>query len=137
MVAFGWSFAVRVFIGFDMRFSYFLVIVAALQTSQFYQLHWGHRHLFPKRFRTLLMSKGLLKAAAYIAIGLTLYRFSVPLAWIYAIGHPILGVVLHVRSCRAKGIDPIRVEPRERYVQSTADWVNRLIEREKTGKPKQ
>ncbi|MFK7819357.1 MAG: hypothetical protein AB8G99_11615 [Planctomycetaceae bacterium] len=119
-----------------MRFSYFLVIIAALETSQFYQLHWGHRHLFPKRFRALLMSKGLLKAIAYIAIGLAIYRFSVPFAWVYAIGHPILGVLLHVRSCRANGIDPIRVEPRERYVKLTADWVNRLVERQQAGKSK-
>lgn len=113
-----------------MRFSYFLVIVAALEMSQFYQLHWAHRHLFPDRFRTLLLSKGLLKAGAYIAIGLALHRLSPAVAWTYGIGHPILGVFLHVRSCRANGVDPIRVEPREKYVQATADWVNRLARQE-------
>lgn len=112
-----------------MRLSYFVVIIAALETSQFYQLHWAHRHLLPARFRTLLLSKGVLKPATYIAVALALQQVSSPAAWTYAIGHPILGVILHVRSCRANGIDPIRVEPREKYVQATADWVNRLNNR--------
>jgi len=112
-----------------MRLSYFVVIIAALETSQFYQLHWSHRHLLPVRFRTLLLSKGVLKSAVYAAVALGLNQVSSPAAWVYAIGHPILGLILHVRSCRANGIDPIRVEPREKYVQATADWVNRLSNR--------
>jgi hypothetical protein len=110
-----------------MRFSYFVVIVAALQTSQFYQLHWPHRHLLPEAFRTLLLSKGLLKAVVYIAISLVLHQFSAPLAWVYAIVHPLLGLLMHYRWCRANGVDPVSVEPREKYVRATADWVNRLM----------
>ena len=110
-----------------MRFSYFVVIVAALQTSQFYQLHWPHRHLLPEGFRTLLLSKGLLKAAVYIAISLVLHQFSPPIAWVYSIVHPLLGLLMHYRWCRANGVDPVRVEPRAKYVQATADWVNRLM----------
>lgn len=117
-----------------MRLSYFVTIIAALQTSQFYQLHWSHRHLLPERFRTLLLSKGLLKAVVYIASSLVLKQFSPPIAWTYAIVYPILGVILHVRSCRANGIDPIRVEPREKYVQATASWVSRLVRAEKAAK---
>ncbi len=109
-----------------MRLSYFVVIVAALQTSQFYQLHWPHRRLLPERFRTLLLSKGLLKSAAYIAISLVLNQFSTPMAWVYAIVHPMLGLLMHYRWCRSNGVDPVRVEPRAKYVQATANWVSRL-----------
>ena len=110
-----------------MRFSYFVVIVAALQTSQFYQLHWPHRRLLPERFRTLLLAKGLLKALVDIGVGLAIHHFSPPIAWVFAILHPLLGLLLHYRWCRANGVDPVRVEPREKYVQATADWVNRLV----------
>ena len=117
-----------------MRLSYFVTIIAALETSQFYQLHWAHRHLLPKRFRTLLLSKGILKAAVYIGISLLLNQFSSALAWTYAIAHPFLGVFLHVRRCKANGINPVRVEPRAKYVQATADWVTQLIKAETAAK---
>jgi len=34
---------------------------------------------------------------------------------------------MHIWWCRAHGIDPVRVQPREDYVLATTAWVNRLI----------
>lgn len=92
----------------------------------FYRLHWPHRHLLPERFRTMLLAKGIGKAATYLLLT-TLGAWLAPeLGWALAIGQPALGAVLHVAMCRAHGVDPLRVQPRERYVLASVAWVERL-----------
>lgn len=103
------------------------VPLVVIEVVSFYVLHWPHRELFPKRFRLLILAKGVLRGATHIALAVLFSTISLPLGWAYVIGHTMLGLTLHVIWCRKHNIDPLRVQPRERYVAASAAWFERLI----------
>ena len=107
---------------------------AVIETVAFYIWHWPHRRLFPDRFRTALLAKGVLKALVMIGLTIVLTYISTYLGWAYAIGHVLVGIVLHFYWCRKHGVDPIWVRPREKYVMASTEWVERLIEIEEKRK---
>jgi hypothetical protein len=55
---------------------------------------------------------------AYLAVtGLLGATAGRPWTFVWIIGLPVLGAVLHVAWCRRHGIHPLTAEPRERYEQ--------------------
>ena len=112
------------------------IAFAVVESTTFYVWHWPDRQLLPERFRGFLLAKGLLKSVAYLAITFGLTYWHELAGWIYAISQPIIGLMIHYRTCRRIGVNPVNARPRDRYVAETANWVNALIEKEAQRKEK-
>ena len=104
----------------------FALPVALVDTALFYLWHWEHRALLPEKYRGFLLSKGVLKSVVFIALVVALGFVSETASWVYAVGHVAVGWTLHIRTCRQMGVHPLTAQPRARYVQAAADWVNAL-----------
>ena len=52
------------------------------------------------------------------------------MAWFYVIADTLFGACYHLVWCKKHGINPLTVQPKERYVRATTVWVERLIELE-------
>ncbi|NOY27189.1 MAG: hypothetical protein GXP62_15075 [Oligoflexia bacterium] len=75
----------------------------------------------------MLLAKGMGKSVIYLVLTGLAAWLSPWLGWALALGHPLLGALIHVRWCRSHGIDPVRVEPRDQYVRATTLWVEKLV----------
>jgi hypothetical protein len=62
------------------------------------------------------------KFIAYIGISITLLYYFNHYALIFIIGHPLLGIILHIIVCKKHDIDWLTCQPEEKYIALQEEW---------------
>ena len=58
----------------------------------------------------------------YIAVSFGLAIWINHLSLIFIIGHPLVGIIFHIRACQKNGINWVKCEPREEYLKLQEKW---------------
>lgn len=62
------------------------------------------------------------KAFFYLAVSNLLIAWVGYYSLIFIIGHPLIGLVFHIKVCRQYDIDWVRCVPREKYIELQEKW---------------
>ena len=80
------------------------VPMAIIEILTFYRWHWPHRNLFPERFRTLVLAKGVLKGLTLIGLTVAFSMWSSVWGWACVVGHTTFGCLYHWYCCRQHSV---------------------------------
>jgi hypothetical protein len=60
----------------------------------------------------------------YTGVSFGLALWIGPFSLIFIIGHPLVGIIFHIRACRMNYIDWLKCEPREKYLELQERWAS-------------
>ena len=89
---------------------------------------WLGPYLLIGRFTWLQWKQGV-RAALYFTLAGLLSFFFGHWSLLFILGHPLVGLLIHVAWCRAHGFDWLRFDP-EAYQRSEKEWFDRMGRRE-------
>ena len=88
---------------------------------------WGSMYMWIGRF-TLLQWKQGVRGVVFLAVSALLSYFVGHWSLVFIIGHPLLGLLIHVLWCRSHGLHWVRFDP-EAYRASEREWLDKLERR--------
>ena len=99
------------FLEFDMHYLYLLLAVLIwflgyFHTGRFVRPKWK----IPGKF------------IFYIAVSYGLAYWFEHWSLIFIIGHPLIGLIFHIRACRKNDINWVNCEPRDKYIELQEKW---------------
>ena len=88
---------------------------------------WVGPYLLIGRFTALQWKQGV-RGVVYITVAGLLSLFFGHWSLLYIVGHPLVGLLVHVAWCRAHDFHWLRFDP-EAYQRSEKEWLDRMRRR--------